>query len=161
MLLQNFCTDDLNYPTQILKKTPVAQWVKTTRTSCVCSWKAYRMPSISCSSRRESTSDEPRFPMVCNTNEVTVSETLNEAKRRENTQTILTDYEPTFSIVSMTIFLYCSFSSFRSSTILLIISDAPTLFANSTVVSTSCQMHKINVTTLAKLSSEIRRRQWH
>ena len=35
-------------------------------TSCVCSWKAYRMPSISCSSRRESTSDEPRLPMVCN-----------------------------------------------------------------------------------------------
>lgn len=48
----------------------------------------------------------------------------------------------TFSIVSMTIFLYCSFSSFRSSTILLIISDAPTLFANSTVVSTSCRKKK-------------------
>ena len=45
----------------------------------------------------------------------------------------------TFSMVSMTIFLYCSFSSFKSSTILLMISDAPTLFASSTVVSTSCQ----------------------
>lgn len=43
----------------------------------------------------------------------------------------------TFSMVSITIFLYCSFSSFKSSTILLMISDAPTLLANSTVVSTS------------------------
>ena len=45
----------------------------------------------------------------------------------------------TFSIVSMTIFRYCSFSSLRSSTIRLMISDAPTLLASSTVVSTSCQ----------------------
>ena len=74
---------------------------------------------------------------------ITVNGTLNKGK---NTNNILTYYKPTFSIVSMTIFLYCSFSSFRSSTILLIISDAPTLFANSTVVSTSCQIHKINLT---------------
>lgn len=33
-------------------------------TSCVCSWKAYRMPSISCSSSRESTSEDPRLPIV-------------------------------------------------------------------------------------------------
>ena len=45
----------------------------------------------------------------------------------------------TFSIVSMTIFRYCSFSSLRSSTIRLMISDAPTLLASSTVVSTSYQ----------------------
>ena len=75
-------------------------------TSVVCSWKAYRMPSISCSSRRESTSDAPRFPIA-------------------------------FSIVSITILRYCSDSSFRSSTTRLMISEAPTLLAISTVVSTS------------------------
>ena len=47
----------------------------------------------------------------------------------------------TFSIVSMTIFRYCSFSSLRSSTIRLMISDAPTLLASSTVVSTSCKKY--------------------
>lgn len=42
-----------------------------------------------------------------------------------------------FSMVSITIFLYCSASSFRSSTIREMISAAPTLLANSTVVSTN------------------------
>ena len=37
---------------------------KIVLTSCVCSWKAYRMPSISCSSSRESTSEDPRLPIV-------------------------------------------------------------------------------------------------
>lgn len=48
----------------------------------------------------------------------------------------------TFSMQSITIFLYCSFSSLRSSTIRLAISAAPTLLAISTVVSTSCKKKK-------------------
>ena len=44
---------------------------------------------------------------------------------------------PTFSMQSMTILRYCSFSSLRSSTMRLAISAAPTLLAISTVVSTS------------------------
>lgn len=65
-------------------------------TSCVCSWKAYTIPSISCSSKRASISFAP------------INETI-------------------FSIVSITIFRYSSFSSFRSSTIRAIISAEPTL----------------------------------
>ena len=47
----------------------------------------------------------------------------------------------TFSTQSMTIFLYCSLSSFKSSTRRLTISAPPTLLAISTVVSTSCRSH--------------------
>ena len=43
---------------------PKSQASKIVLTSCVCSWKAYRMPSISCSSSRESTSEDPRLPIV-------------------------------------------------------------------------------------------------
>jgi len=87
--------------------TIVPKPLSITTSSVVCSWNAYRIPSISCSSRRESMSAAPRFPMI-------------------------------FSMVSITILRYCSFSSFRSSTTRLMISEAPTLLAISTVVSTSC-----------------------
>mmetsp|Transcript_28314 Transcript_28314/g.85363 ORF Transcript_28314/g.85363 Transcript_28314/m.85363 type:complete len:245 (-) Transcript_28314:2397-3131(-) len=80
----------------------------TVVSSDVCSWKAYTMPSMICSSRRESMSATPRFAI-------------------------------TLSIVSMTIFRYGSEASFKSSTIRPMMSAPPTLFAISTVVSTSCR----------------------
>ena len=93
-------------------KIKVLSWeLLTLLTSVVCSWKAYRMPSISCSSSLWSMSAAPRLPMI-------------------------------FSMVSITIFLYCSASSFRSSTMREMISAAPTLLANSTVVSTNCWKRK-------------------
>mmetsp|Transcript_86974 Transcript_86974/g.243812 ORF Transcript_86974/g.243812 Transcript_86974/m.243812 type:complete len:245 (+) Transcript_86974:819-1553(+) len=80
----------------------------TVVSSEVCSWNAYTMPSMICSSRRESMSATPRLAI-------------------------------TLSMVSITIFRYGSDASFKSSTILPMMSAPPTLFAISTVVSTNCR----------------------
>mmetsp|Transcript_36035 Transcript_36035/g.119345 ORF Transcript_36035/g.119345 Transcript_36035/m.119345 type:complete len:237 (+) Transcript_36035:894-1604(+) len=80
----------------------------TAVSSLVCSWKAYRMPSTSCSSSRWSMSAAERDEM-------------------------------TFSTVSITILRYGSDSSFKSSTMRVTISEAPTFLASSSVVSTSAR----------------------
>ena len=90
-------SDDTTVPNPVSMTLP---------SSAVCSWNAYRIPSMRSSSSLASTSAVPNFSM-------------------------------TFVIVSITMRLYGSDSSLRSSTTRPMISLAPTLSAISSVVSTS------------------------